>query len=146
MSNDLIRIAYVSRAHLLDGEAGERQIAEILKRSRWWNESVGITGALMFNRGLFSQVLEGPRQEVDAIFDAIRADPRHEGVIKLDWSILTERSFPGWSMAYVGEVEADERRFGGLGDATGFDRSVMARERLFRILTLLMQERERAAA
>jgi hypothetical protein len=107
----LVRLCYVSTATLGSDREPTEEIESILERSRWWNASVGITGSLFFNRSLFSQVLEGPVREVERLFEQIRKDPRHQNVIRIDWRMIETRTFPEWSMAFVGAEEAERGRF-----------------------------------
>ena len=106
----LIRLCYVSEANLPEGDEAQH-IEAILVRSHWWNPQVGITGALLFNRVLFAQALEGPVGAVEALFERIRSDPRHMRAIRVDWREIPARDFGDWSMAFIGEDGADRERF-----------------------------------
>jgi Sensors of blue-light using FAD len=139
----LIRICYISESRLPSGPDFADGIAAILRRSIAWNESVGITGALFFNRAIFGQVLEGPMAAVEHIFDRIRRDPRHDAIIRLDWRAIERRDFTDWAMCFVGADPDDSRRFGELqGDCP--EEAVLARDQLFRLLITIVAERERA--
>jgi hypothetical protein len=58
-------------------------------------------GTLLFNRGCFAQVLEGPREAVERTFERIQRDPRHADVMPLEFAPVARRGFPSWSMAFV---------------------------------------------
>lgn len=62
------------------------------------NESKGITGILFFDQGHFGQILEGPRSEVDVLWESIKNDVRHQNIELLGITEIKERRFPKWSM------------------------------------------------
>lgn len=94
----LVRCLYASRpakpvqADLLD---------QILEQSRRNNPPRGITGLLCFTSDVFVQVIEGGRDEVCDLYNAIVCDSRHKGVRLLSYEEIAERRFPGWSMGQV---------------------------------------------
>ena len=63
------------------------------------NVDLGITGALVHDRGRFLQVLEGERASIDTLVAALARDPRHRYMTKLVRAPIRERTFAGWSMA-----------------------------------------------
>ncbi len=142
----LHRIVYYSRNRVPGSpELMAEQIRTILAASQRNNAPVGITGALMFNSGCFAQVLEGPQAAIEETFERIQQDDRHSDVSLLDFSPITDRFFPNWSMAFVGASQADGAKFGGIADESGFDPSKMTGERLHEILYSLTLEEEKAA-
>lgn len=102
MSQHFYRVVYASR-NLIGGSDPEQQaeIAQILKAARANNSQKNVTGALLYNEGYFAQVLEGPRQSVEAIFEKIQRDDRHNEVTVLEGGDMDRRDFPDWSMAHV---------------------------------------------
>ncbi|WP_291208007.1 BLUF domain-containing protein [Hyphomonas sp.] len=73
----------------------------ILEQSRKNNPALGITGLLCVSRDLFIQVIEGGRDEVCELFNAIVRDDRHQQVRLLIYEEITERQFGNWTMAQV---------------------------------------------
>ena len=75
MTENLHRLVYYSR-NCLEGTPEEISagIRHILETSRTNNRRAAVTGALMFNRTYFAQVLEGPRDAVEATFERIQQD------------------------------------------------------------------------
>jgi hypothetical protein len=143
MSDDLYRLVYFSRNHIPGPiEAQEAEVAAILDVSRRNNVKVGVTGALMFNKGCFGQVLEGPQDAVEATFERIQRDLRHSDVTLLAFEWIPERSFATWSMAYVGAGHGEAASYDAIGAGTGFDPSRMAKEELLGHLTGLVRELE----
>ena len=94
----LVRLLYASRpaapltATLIDA---------ILAQSQDGNQGKGITGILCFSDDLFLQVLEGGRDEVCELFNAIVRDTRHQHVRILSYEEIPERRFGGWTMGQV---------------------------------------------
>ena len=101
MSEDLFRIVYCSRNSLADDADGDAvSLDQILATSRRNNASCGVTGALLYSRGLFVQTLEGPYDAVQTVFERIQIDPRHDEIVVLDAKDVTTRLFSEWSMAH----------------------------------------------
>ena len=86
------------------------ELLEILARSRTKNAEAGITGMLLYKDGNFMQVLEGEEQAVRDLYDRIRRDPRHLGIVTLVEGQRDERCFGDWSMGFqdLGAPEARE--------------------------------------
>ncbi|MBT9489828.1 MAG: BLUF domain-containing protein [Rubrivivax sp.] len=83
-------------------------VDRIVATAQRLNPRHGITGWLVFGRGIFFQWLEGPRDSVQALMATLRADPRHTNVICLSESEeQRERLFPDWGME---RVSADDVR------------------------------------
>ena len=94
----LVRLMYASRAaDSVDQEA----LLAILRKSKAENSANGITGVLCFSGGIFLQLLEGGRQQVNALYNRIAADKRHLDVVLLSYEEIGERRFAGWSMGQV---------------------------------------------
>ena len=94
----IVRCLYASRpADSLKGKL----LDAILEQSRTNNPKLGITGLLCVSEDLFIQVLEGGRDEVCDLFNAIVCDPRHNHVRLLDYQEISERSFGNWTMGHV---------------------------------------------
>ena len=103
-TDGLVRITYVSRARA--GLDAAREVEGILAASRRNNARAGVTGALIFNRSTFGQVLEGPETAVEATYARIEADPRHHDVEVLDLRPVEGRAFADWSMGFVGRRDS----------------------------------------
>ncbi|MGQ7847306.1 BLUF domain-containing protein [Granulosicoccus sp. 3-233] len=122
MNEPLLRVVYVSHNAITGDDAFlTQQIEHILQVARQNNRRVGITGALMFNRGLFAQVLEGPAAAVEETFERIQCDQRHAEVLLLACDPVHKTSFEQWSMAYVGEQAEVPPVLLEIASTTGFD-------------------------
>jgi hypothetical protein len=94
----LVRLMYASRAaDSVDHEA----LLAILRKSKAENATNGITGVLCFSGGIFLQLLEGGRMQVNTLYNRIAADERHRDVVLLSYEEIGERRFAGWSMGQV---------------------------------------------
>ncbi|MBD3754640.1 MAG: BLUF domain-containing protein [Gammaproteobacteria bacterium] len=73
----------------------------ILEQSRNNNPLLGVTGLLCATDRHFIQVLEGGRDEVCDLFNAIVRDKRHLKVRILSYEEISERRFANWAMGQV---------------------------------------------
>jgi hypothetical protein len=103
----IFTLSYVSRSRI-EGltESGLQEIENVLQVSRQRNKTLNITGALFFNEGCFTQVLEGDESEVTAVYESIQRDARHTNVAILSTDFSDARRFSEWSMAFVGISDA----------------------------------------
>ena len=131
MTEKLARIAYLSDNLIRGGdEQVSAQIDRILSSSRRRNPELNVTGALVFNRGIFAQVLEGPTDGVTYLFEKIKSDPRHCKINILESTSTTERAFPNWSMAYFGLSNVYGIKFERLAGETEFDDRLLLSDRV----------------
>jgi hypothetical protein len=94
----LVRLLYVSKA--VNDDANSHTEA-ILASSRSHNVSNGITGILCYGGGIFLQVIEGGRAQVNELYNALVQDKRHTDVVLLHYEEITQRRFSGWTMGQV---------------------------------------------
>ena len=76
------------------------QLVELIEQIRPKNERLGVTGLLLYSGGSVIQTLEGTSYAVYQVFDAIRADPRHDDVRIVERRYVDDRYFPTWSMGF----------------------------------------------
>ena len=94
----LIQLVYASIATKpLTGEA----LTELVASARASNAHLGVTGLLLYKNESFLQVLEGEEGKTSRLFEKIRQDPRHDGVVMLRRRPVAEPAFPDWAMGYV---------------------------------------------
>ena len=92
----LHRLMYVSRSVLPDRERDLCGIAADAQRN---NARHGLTGVLLlFEDGVFCQVLEGAFTQLESRFARIRDDPRHTDLRVLQAEPIGVRRYPGWPM------------------------------------------------
>jgi len=73
----LVRLIYASQVTDRVTQEDIQQIVEAAKRN---NSRAELTGLLCFNRKYFLQVLEGSRTKVNAAYQHIKKDPRHNNL------------------------------------------------------------------
>ena len=93
----LFHLVYVSSASRL---FSKEELVALMKVSAERNAKVGLTGLLLYKDGNIIQAIEGEEQAVRALFERIKKDPRHRGVIILAQEPIQERSFPRWGMGF----------------------------------------------
>lgn len=93
----VLSIAYVSAA---TSPWSDADIAALLTQSRADNEHHGITGALLYHRERFVQIVEGDDEVVRARFAVIATDPRHSNIVTMREKVILERQFPEWTMGF----------------------------------------------
>lgn len=91
----LIRLTYIST---FNPNITEADIDELTGKAAEFNKQHGISGILAVEGERVCQILEGPRHEVQSLFESIRRDPRHSGIVELDMSEIDQPHFEAWGM------------------------------------------------
>jgi hypothetical protein len=94
----LVRLLYVSQSV---GPVTTTVTTSILEKSSANNKKLNITGVLCQGSGLWMQVLEGERAQVNILYAQIIADRHHKNVQLLSIEEIESRRFGQWSMALV---------------------------------------------
>ncbi|QGL97212.1 MULTISPECIES: BLUF domain-containing protein [Stenotrophomonas] len=115
-------IAYVSEA---TRNLTAARLQQLVTDAMLFNESVDVTGVLLFDGTRFLQYLEGPEAGVGAAYTRILAASSHNGLVELNRGRVGRRQFPHWRMH---SVRVDELALGkiAISDWTGFVRSASA--------------------
>lgn len=92
----------------------EKELVEGLRHWQATNCRLGITSVLLYFIGSILQVLEGPKAEIETLYNVIREDPRHGPVIQLYRSPIEERAFRDCSMGYKTFSGSDVDHLGNL--------------------------------
>ncbi len=95
--SQLISLIYASSANKMFSEA---ELVELLKISRENNKRLDITGMLLYKDGNFIQVIEGPEEAVNQLYQKILGDPRHTNIMMLGKQPIPERQFASWAMGF----------------------------------------------
>lgn len=141
--NQLLRVVYFSRNAIgIDGSGITSEINKILVAAQENNSALDISGVLVFNNGVFGQVLEGPVDAVEETFERIQMDERHYDVTVLESKVVTERKFARWSMGYVGAQHIESPYFQQMATSTGFDLKNLDVEAIFSSLVTLALRNE----
>lgn len=97
----MFQIIYVSTATV---PFSVPDLKNLLGRARQRNARSGLTGMMVYSRGVFLQALEGQASAVIDTFARIKNDPRHAEVITLRrGSLASGRMFGTWSMGFKDE-------------------------------------------
>ena len=89
------QLVYLSQAtRKMSAEA----LADIQKTAKNNNQTMDVTGSLFYNGGWFLQVLEGPLDTLQALYNKIEKDPRHKNSRILYNEPAKFRTFTRWSM------------------------------------------------
>ncbi|PWA06190.1 BLUF domain-containing protein [Flavobacterium psychrotolerans] len=91
------RIIYLSSA--IKPLSAEK-IDSLLKQARKFNLENNITGVLLYLEGNFLQVIEGPSKSIISLFERIKKDKRHTGILTVCNDVIYEKQFPDWSMGF----------------------------------------------
>jgi hypothetical protein len=102
----IVYISFAAESFKSDGIDG---IDNILKGAYAFNAKKDITGMLLYKGGVFIQLLEGEKKEVESLFGKIALDLRHEGLKVLIKQESQERVFKDWTMGYrkIDKIETD---------------------------------------
>jgi len=101
----MIQLVYGSRA---SRPVRFAELCKLLALAQRKNAARGVTGKLCFDGKCFVQVLEGDRDDVNAVYHHIARDPRHQELQILSVCEVEVRSFAEWHMAYCGVSEASK--------------------------------------
>lgn len=96
------QLSYHSKSKISPSDAKDA-ITNILRVAQARNRQNGITGAMILHQDRFAQIIEGPQESVEALFEVILKDPRHNEVKMHHQSAEEPRIFGNWHMALVGE-------------------------------------------
>lgn len=77
------------------------ELVELLHKARIKNQSLNITGMLLYKGGNFLQVLEGEEKVVRELYAVIEKDPRHHSVELIAVRSVKERMFSDWEMGFT---------------------------------------------
>ncbi|MBO2008770.1 BLUF domain-containing protein [Hymenobacter negativus] len=83
----------------------EVTLTSLLRKARLYNQQTQITGLLLFAKGHFLQLLEGPEPALSDLYARINDDPRHYDVRTLAYGPIEKRAFARCPLVYA-PVEA----------------------------------------
>jgi methanogenic corrinoid protein MtbC1 len=76
----------------------DAELHDLVARARLRNQSVGVTGMLLYEDGRFLQTLEGPPEGLGAVWDSIQRDERHQDIDLLSEHYVEARLFSDWDL------------------------------------------------
>ena len=98
----LIELTYVSEPAQ---EMSFLGLMRLLSHSYLRNTSMGVTGALIFENNRFGQVIEGPRIQIENLWEKIQKDTRHKNIRLIESKPIEHRSFNKWTMIFQDSEE-----------------------------------------
>ena len=98
----LYEIIYISQS---SQDLSSEDLARLLDQARSHNAAQGITGMMVYHRRQFMQLLEGEQGVVQALYERIAQDPRHQQIRKVWDGPIRARGFAEWGMAFVAPDE-----------------------------------------
>lgn len=100
---DLYQLIYISRA---TKPFNHEELEELVGRASNNNKHKEITGNLIYNSGVFMQLLEGDKETISNLYEHICEDERHTKVKQIYFESCNYRLFSKWSMRLIDlEVE-----------------------------------------
>lgn len=102
----MLQLIYTSAATV---QFSQKQLKELLHKARQNNESLGVSGMLVYNEGSFLQILEGEEESLTALYEKIEKDERHDNVKLLLRKEIEERSFGEWKMGFFDASRSAEK-------------------------------------
>lgn len=94
----LTRLIYASSK---TDECSDSDIEAMMASAHRNNPKLGLSGILCFNRKFFLQCLEGPREQVNMMYNTIAADTRHRHCTLVEYTEVDMRLFDQWAMKYI---------------------------------------------
>lgn len=76
----------------------DAELHELVSHARLRNQSVGVTGMLLYEDGRFLQTLEGPPDGLGAVWNSIQRDERHQDIELLSEHFVEARLFSDWDL------------------------------------------------
>ena len=90
-------VAYVSTAARA---LGQEDLDDLLLDAREFNVKTLITGALLYDAGVFFQYFEGPEAGMVEVYDRIKNAKTHHRLIELLNRTIDQRLFAEWHMGF----------------------------------------------
>ena len=129
------------------GPANWDLVDSILASSAQNNPANGITGVLVASETHFLQVLEGEFESLNATFERISRDKRHDQVQLISFTEIEERKFADWAMHGIGLFDLNHELASRLcekfGEDSGNVRFPSTESEVMDLLNMLLPEEQR---
>lgn len=76
-------------------------LAQLAGKAQRFNQTVSVTGILLFDGVYFFQILEGPSDAIDTVFSRVSSDPRHDQIVQLMRDYAPQRHFGKLGMSVI---------------------------------------------
>ena len=94
----------------------KKELQTLLAKARRNNARLQVTGMLLYHEQSFFQVLEGPEETINQLYQVIYNDKRHNRIIKLVQEPIQERAFDDWTMGYAKVSYRELQEIAGLNE------------------------------
>jgi hypothetical protein len=107
-----IGTAFYQLIYLSEPVAGLNDLMEMISKAQKFNQSQDISGMLVIKSKSLFQLIEGPEEEVRALYKKIKGDKRHKnpGVIYEGHSSIRNMPFLGMALTIDFEENDDDRK------------------------------------
>jgi len=96
VDSSIKQLAYISEGTI---DFDKSRLKGLMKQARRRNKELSVTGMLLVQMPLFLQVLEGPPESVDTVFESIKKDDRHTNIdVIFTNESRHEREYGQWLM------------------------------------------------
>lgn len=100
----LVSLTYASRAKYAVSSA---DFLKILQQAKKNNSANGITGMMTCNKEYFLQTIEGPRAQINRLFQSLLSDKRHFDLQVIESREIKVREWAEWSMNYASPTSSN---------------------------------------
>jgi len=94
----------------------DAELVDLLDTCLRNNKRLGITGMLLYDSQVFFQVIEGEREIILQMYEAIKADCRHRSVRAIVKEEIDAKEFFDWSMGFSKVSKEQLNQIDGLND------------------------------
>jgi hypothetical protein len=102
ISENLVSLSYTSED---TGNSNYTDLSKMMAVALVNNKKNNVTGVVFYDFGLFGQVLEGDRQDVEHTWEKIKKDTRHHKINLLGIKKIQQRQYPDWAMKMFDTAE-----------------------------------------
>lgn len=86
-------------------------VMDILQVSWRHNHNSDISGILIYDDKHFVQLLQGPINTVDTLYEKITRDIRHHSIELIGTELLARKDVNGWGMGFINDQEIVENLY-----------------------------------
>lgn len=112
------QLIYCSEA---TSEVSSESVKNILEIAKSHNSKNQVTGVLFYSKKYFLQLLEGPCSEINATYNRIMADDRHQRLTILSYDEIYMRRFNQWKMGVASDHDINKDAYFRFGMNEGFN-------------------------
>jgi len=81
-------------------EFNQSELFDLVQKAQVYNASHGITGMIIYEQGVFTEVLEGEKEELEILMNKILQDKRHHQIRVVRDIPVESRHYQEWLMGF----------------------------------------------